>query len=98
MPNQILLSFALRGYVNALYSNSYNNCSSEQLSVKQVAELFNVSEFTIYRWAKSCKIPCYSIGRIIRFETKYWWIGYTIDLYVLYTNNINRRVYRQKAK
>ncbi|AXI09176.1 helix-turn-helix domain-containing protein [Oceanobacillus sp. 143] len=40
------------------------------LSVKQVAELFNVSEFKIYRWAKTGKIPSYSIGRIIRFDMK----------------------------
>lgn len=38
------------------------------LSVKQVAEMFNVSEFTIYKWAKSGKLPSFTIGGLIRFE------------------------------
>lgn len=38
------------------------------LSVKQIAELFNVSELTVYKWAKSDKIPHFTIGRLIRFD------------------------------
>jgi len=38
------------------------------MSVKQVAELFNVSELTVYRWAKSGKISSFNVGGVIRFE------------------------------
>lgn len=38
------------------------------LSVKQIAELFNVSELTVYKWAKSDKIPYFTIGGLIRFD------------------------------
>ena len=38
------------------------------MSVKHVAELFNVSELTVYRWAKSGKIPSFNVGGVIRFE------------------------------
>lgn len=37
------------------------------LSVKQVAELLNISIFTIYRLARKGEIPSYGIGRCIRF-------------------------------
>lgn len=38
------------------------------LSVKKVAELFNVAELTVYRWAKSGKIPSFNVGGVIRFD------------------------------
>lgn len=38
------------------------------LRVKKVAELFNVTELTVYRWAKSGKIPSFNIGGVIRFD------------------------------
>ncbi|MER2009246.1 MAG: helix-turn-helix domain-containing protein [Psychrobacillus sp.] len=38
------------------------------LSAKQLAELLNVSEFTVYRLAKKRKLPCYTVGGQIRFR------------------------------
>lgn len=38
------------------------------LSVKKVAELFHVSEVTVYRWAKNGKIPSFNVGGVIRFD------------------------------
>jgi excisionase family DNA binding protein len=38
------------------------------LTVKDVAELFKVEEQTIYHWAKNGTLPCFKIGKAIRFR------------------------------
>ncbi|UKJ44262.1 helix-turn-helix domain-containing protein [Lysinibacillus sp. ACHW1.5] len=38
------------------------------LTAKKVAELFNVTELTVYRWAKSGKVPSFNVGGVIRFD------------------------------
>lgn len=38
------------------------------LDTKRVAELFGVTPLTIYKWAKSGKIPSYTIGGVKRFN------------------------------
>lgn len=38
------------------------------LNAKQVAELFNVTEITVYNWVKSGLLPSLAVGRVIRFE------------------------------
>jgi len=38
------------------------------LTVKQVAELFNVSPATVYLWTKRGILPCIRLGRTIRFD------------------------------
>lgn len=38
------------------------------MSARQVAELLNVSEFTVYRLAKKNELPSYTIGGQIRFD------------------------------
>ena len=40
------------------------------LKLKEVAELLQVSEKTIYRWVKDGKIPCYRINHQYRFIRK----------------------------
>ncbi|MBO6130989.1 MAG: helix-turn-helix domain-containing protein [Treponema sp.] len=38
------------------------------LTVKDVAELFKVEEQTIYHWANNGTLPCFKIGKVIRFR------------------------------
>lgn len=38
------------------------------LSVKQVAELFSVTDMTVYTWMKNKKIPFLSVGGVVRFD------------------------------
>lgn len=38
------------------------------LNTKQVAELFNVTEVTVYSWVKSSLLPSLSVGGVLRFE------------------------------
>lgn len=38
------------------------------MNAKQVAELFNVTEITVYGWVKSGILPSFTIGGVIRFD------------------------------
>jgi excisionase family DNA binding protein len=40
----------------------------EYLTAKQVAKYLQVKPLTVYRWAKTNKIPAAKIGRIWRFK------------------------------
>ena len=41
---------------------------SKRLTVREVAELLGVHKFTIYRWAKTGRIPCIRFRRHLRFR------------------------------
>lgn len=38
------------------------------LTVKEVAELLNLKEQTVYLWANNGTLPCIKIGRAVRFR------------------------------
>ncbi len=57
------------------------------LKIKDIVELLNVSEKTVYRWIKDKKIPCYRINHQYRFnrsEINEWILSSKIEL----TSNI----------
>ena len=39
------------------------------VSVEDIADLLGVSKYTVYRKAEAGLIPCYRIGRKLRFDT-----------------------------
>lgn len=54
-----------------------------ELKIKDIVELLNVSEKTVYRWIKEKKIPCYRINHQYRFnraEIKEWILSNRIEL------------------
>lgn len=53
------------------------------LKIKDIVELLNVSEKTVYRWIKDKKIPCYRINHQYRFnrsEINEWILSSKIEL------------------
>jgi putative molybdopterin biosynthesis protein len=38
------------------------------LTVPEVADLLRVRESTVYTWAESGALPCYRVGRLLRFD------------------------------
>jgi len=53
------------------------------LKIKDIVELLNVSEKTVYRWIKDKKIPCYRINHQYRFnrsEINEWILSSRIEL------------------
>lgn len=54
-----------------------------ELKIKDIVELLNVSEKTVYRWIKEKKIPCYRINHQYRFnraEINEWILSNKIEL------------------
>lgn len=54
-----------------------------ELKIKDIVELLNVSEKTVYRWIKEKKIPCYRINYQYRFnkaEINEWILSNKIEL------------------
>lgn len=48
-------------------ANDQPECAPSQMyTVREVAELFYVSERTVYRWVKSKKLKAVQIGRVVR--------------------------------
>ncbi len=47
---------------------SLHQTTFEILNVKQVANLLNVKERTIYEWVRAGKIPSRKLGDLLRFE------------------------------
>lgn len=53
------------------------------LKIKDIVDLFQVTEKTVYRWIKDKKIPCYRINHQYRFnraEINEWILGNKIEL------------------
>lgn len=40
----------------------------ETMTVRDVADLFKVTEPTVYRWAKEGELPAIQVGRTLRFN------------------------------
>ena len=38
------------------------------ISQKELAELLNINEQTLYKWAREGKIPCVRFGRNVKFD------------------------------
>jgi excisionase family DNA binding protein len=38
------------------------------LNVKQLAEILNVKEKTLYHWERQGRLPCIRLGRLVRFD------------------------------
>jgi len=54
-----------------------------ELKIKDIAELFQITEKTVYRWIKDKKIPCYRINHQYRFnrsEINEWILSNRIEL------------------
>lgn len=54
-----------------------------ELKIRDIAELFQISEKTVYRWIKQQKIPCYRINHQYRFnraEINEWILSNKIEL------------------
>ena len=52
------------------------------MTLKEVAELLNIAEVTIYRWANAGKIPAHKLGRqwrFVRSEIEEWLERQKID-------------------
>jgi excisionase family DNA binding protein len=42
--------------------------STDLLTVPEVAGVLRVRESTVYTWAESGALPCYHVGRLLRFD------------------------------
>jgi len=42
----------------------------KMLTAEQVAEMYQVSKKTVYRWAKQGAIPAFREGRVVRFSQR----------------------------
>jgi excisionase family DNA binding protein len=40
------------------------------LTVKQVSELLQAKQSTVYAWAEQCRIPCFKINGLLRFDER----------------------------
>ena len=38
------------------------------LEIKEVSEMLGVSVSTLYKWVSEKKIPCYKVGRLVKFR------------------------------
>ncbi len=48
--------------------NNNGNALERLYTAEQVAELFSLKRKTIYGWAEQGRIPCYKIGKALRFR------------------------------
>ena len=48
--------------------NNNGNALERLYTAEQVAELFSLKRKTMYAWAEQGRIPCYKIGKALRFR------------------------------
>ncbi|MCH7765055.1 MAG: helix-turn-helix domain-containing protein [Acidobacteria bacterium] len=48
--------------------NNNGNALERLYTVEQVAELFSLKKKTLYAWAEQGRIPCFKIGKALRFR------------------------------
>jgi len=48
--------------------NNNGNALERLNTAEQVAELFSLKRKTMYAWAEQGRIPCYKIGKALRFR------------------------------
>ena len=51
-----------------LYEKTRVTLMNQFLTVEQLAEFLNCKESTIYSWVSKGAVPCYKIGRLVRFR------------------------------
>ena len=48
--------------------NNNGNALERLYTAEQVAELFSLKKKTLYSWAEQGRIPCFKIGKALRFR------------------------------
>jgi excisionase family DNA binding protein len=66
LPEEVLI--IMKGYIEFRKKQGGKYVTTRILTVKELAEMLNVKEKTLYQWAELGQIPCIKLNGCLRFS------------------------------